>query len=371
MVSIIGAGPVGNYLASKLVGEGLNVNVYEEHKNVGEPVACTGIITGYLKDLVKVNKDYVINKINRTNVYSPEGKFVSIKLKENYIVDRTLFDSHLAEVAEADGVKYHNGWRLKSLKKMKGESAHSLNFENGRERFDSCVVGADGPSTIVGRNSGMYLGRKFVAGHQARVRMKEKIDPNVVDFFLNEGNYIAWMVPEDERISRIGVASHKDVSKYFNDLLKIRPGKVLEWQSGAIPIYDPKVQIEKEGVYLVGDAATQVKATTYGGIIPGMHASDVLSDVILNEKSEGSYQRGVKKGIGRTLWTHLMMRKIMNKFTKEDYNELIRLCEKQSVKDVIYKYDREYPSKLLFAMLLKQPNFVKFASCLFKKEIKQ
>ena len=369
MVSIIGAGPVGNYLASKLVNNGLKVNVYEEHKKVGVPIACTGILTAYLKDIITVNKDYVVNKINRTDVYSPDGKCVSIKLKKNYIIDRTLFDSHLAEVAKADGAVYHSGWRLNSLKKLKNESAYSLNFQNGKERFDSCVVGADGPSTVVGRSSGIYTERKFVAGHQARVRMKEKIDPNVVDFFLDEGNYIAWMVPEDERIARIGVASHKNVSKHFNDLMKLRPGKILGWQSGTIPIYDPKAQIEKERVYLVGDAATQVKATTYGGIIPGMHASDILTDVISNEKSEGSYQKGIQRGIGKTLWTHLMIRKIMNRFTKEDYNDLIKMCEKQKVKDVIYKYDREYPAKLLFAMLLKQPGFVKFAKCLLRNEI--
>ena len=59
----------------------------------------------------------------------------------------------------------------------------------------------------------------------------------------------------------------------------------------------------------------------------------------------------------------------MNRFSKEDYNKLIQLCEKKSVKDLIYKYDREYASKLLFKLLINQPKFASFGKCLFRKEI--
>ncbi len=367
MASIIGAGPVGNYLASKLAQQGIPVKVYEEHKKIGAPVACTGILTPYLTDFMKAEGDFVVNTINQTDVYSPEGKFVSIKLKENYIVDRTLFDAHLAELAKSHGAEYNIGWKLTSMKKENGK--YQLQFGNGKTSEDVIVVGADGPGTTVGRCNGIYEGRKFVVGHQARVRMKKKIDSSIVEFFLDEGNYIGWLVPEDEKIARIGVASHANVKTYFEKLMKRRPGEVIEWQSGAIPVYNPKLTYEKEKVYLIGDAATQVKATTYGGIIPGMHAADVLSEVIAKEMPEGSYQRGLDKTVGKNLKTHLMMRKLMNRFTREDYNELIRMCEKKSVKDVIYEFDREYPKKLLVSLFLREPRFVKFSKCLLRKEI--
>lgn len=365
MVSIIGAGPVGNYLAAKLAKKGLKVDVYEEHKKIGAPVACTGILTPYIKDLMKIDENYIVNKITETYVYSPDGNQVKIKLKKNYIVDRTLFDSALAKIAKSEGAKYHLGKRLTSLKLGK---QHKLKFGKDIVK-DSTVVGADGPNTLVGRSAGLFENRKFVAGHQARVKLKEKIDSNVVEFFLDEGNYIGWLVPETNKIARIGVASHKNVNKYFNDLMKRREGKILGWQSGAIPVYDHKANIENNGVYLIGDAATQVKATTYGGIIPGMKAADVLTEVISENKSEGCYQKGVKNTIGKNLWSHLMIRKVMNRFSKEDYNKLIKLCEKKSVKDLIYKYDREYASKLMFKLLINQPKFASFAKCLFRKEI--
>ena len=350
MVSIIGAGPVGNYLASKLSAEGVNVEVYEEHSKIGVPIACTGILTSYLSDFVNVSEDYMVNKIDRTDVYSPDGNSVSIKLKKNFIVDRTLFDSHFAEVAESNGVKIHTGCKLISLKN------NLLKFKNKEVRSD-VIVGADGPNSIVARSSGIFGNRNFVVGHQARVKLKDKVDSNVVEFFLGKGNYIGWLVPEDEKTVRLGVASHTGTNDYFNELLKKRDGKLLGWQSGVIPIYDPKLEIEKDNVFLVGDAATQVKATTYGGIIPGMHAADVLKDVILNG---GSYTKGVNRTIGKSLKTHLSVRNLMNKFSEKDYNDLIKLCNKDSVKGLIYEHDREYPKKLLMSLLVKEPRFLKF-----------
>lgn len=355
MVSIIGAGPVGNYLASKLCSEGEKVDVYEEHSKIGVPIACTGILTSYLSDFVKVSEDYVVNKINETHVYSPNGNCVKLKLKKNFIVDRTLFDSHFAEVAKSEGAKYHSKHKFVSMNKEK------IKFQNGKEVKTDCVVGADGPNSLVARSAGIFGERKFVVGHQARVKLKDKVDPNVVEFFLDEGNYIGWLVPEDDKIVRLGVASHQGTDKSFKDLIKKRNGKVLGWQSGAIPVYDPGLKIEKNNVFLVGDAATQVKATTYGGIIPGMNAADALRNRILEGSS---YTKSVKKGIGKSLRMHLMVRKIMNKFSEKDYNDLIDLCGSDVVKKLIYEHDREYPVKLLMSLAVKEPRFLKFLKCL-------
>tara|TARA_Y100000310_G_scaffold340574_1_gene436885 strand:+ start:1405 stop:2520 length:1116 start_codon:yes stop_codon:yes gene_type:complete len=370
MVSIIGAGPVGNYLAGRLSEKGVDADVYEEHRKIGAPIACTGILTSYLKNLIKVHDEYVVNTINQTDVYSPDGNSVNIKLKKNYIVDRTLFDSHLADVAKSSGVKYHLNWKFTGLRKLTGtERKYRLLFQDGKKATDSCIIGADGPGSVVGRSAGIFGERKFVVGHQARVRMKSRIDASLVEFYLDKGNYIGWLVPESDRVARIGVASHKNVKGHFEDLIKKRPGKILGWQSGPIPVYNPGLKYEQDGIYLVGDAATQVKASTYGGIIPGMHAADVLVDVIHGNKPAGSYQKGLKGSIGKNLGAHLLVRKIMNRFTEKDYNELIRIVSQKKIRDLVYKHDREYPIKLLLLLALNEPRLVKFSKCLFKKDI--
>ncbi|MFC1723578.1 geranylgeranyl reductase, partial [Nanoarchaeota archaeon] len=60
-IAIVGGGPVGNYCAELLSGIA-DVEVFEEHKIVGEPVQCTGIVTKDFFDIVK-NKGFVVNKL--------------------------------------------------------------------------------------------------------------------------------------------------------------------------------------------------------------------------------------------------------------------------------------------------------------------
>ncbi len=362
MIGIIGGGPVGNFLAYNLAKQGKKVSVFEEHKTVGKPVACTGIMTSHLKDLIDVPKDFLVNTINQTNVFSPDGNFVNIRLKKNYIVDRTLFDSHLAKMAVDEGAKYFTGKRLFDFEKV--DSSFKLGFKDSVEKGFDSIVGADGPSSIVARTAGLYNNRNFITGHQARVKMDQRINPNIVEFFLDVG-YIGWLVPEDDRTARVGVASYKHAQFHFKELMKLRHGKILEWQSGVIPLYDPSVVTEKDGVYLVGDAATQVKATTYGGIIPSMIASKELANVLVNG---GSYEKNWRNKIGKELGLHLLLRKMLDKFGVKDFNNLIKLCQQERINNLIGDCDREFPSKLLFKMFMKDPRFIQFAKVFFKRK---
>lgn len=362
MVSIIGAGPVGNYLGYLLAKDGYKTKIFEEHSVIGKPVQCTGIMTLYLSnilDSVKADEDFVVNNINETIVYSPDGNSVDIKLKRNYIVDRTKFDSYFGELARSEGAEVEYGKRFTDLKKENGSVL--LKFKDDTEYKDDVIIGADGPFSQVAKSAGIYGDRKFALGIQARMRMNEKIDPNVVEFFLGE-RYIGWLVPEDEKIARVGIASMDKAKYYFDNLKKIRNGEILEWQSGPIPVYNPRLKTQKENVYLVGDAATQVKATTYGGIIPGMMASEELFKAVKRNKN---YQRLWKKRVGKELWLHLMMRKMLDKFNDKDYNKLISMVNKNVIKNIISEHDREFPSKIIAKLLIKEPRFLGYVKYLF------
>jgi flavin-dependent dehydrogenase len=115
-------------------------------------------------------------------------------------------------------------------------------------------------------------------------------------------------------------------------------------------------------VYLVGDAAGQVKATTGGGIIQAMTAAQALADSIINKKN---YELEWRKRLGKDLWIHLQMRKIMDKFNDKDWQYLIRLFSKKRNKAILEKYDRDYPSRFVFKLLLSEPRFLYFIKHLF------
>ena len=106
MISIIGGGPIGSYQAYLLAKKGEKVNVYEEHDKIGKPVQCTGILTHEIHKFLKMKNSFVVNKIKNAKVYAPNGNSITVKFdSEDIIVDRTKFDSHLAEMAEKEGAK--------------------------------------------------------------------------------------------------------------------------------------------------------------------------------------------------------------------------------------------------------------------------
>ncbi len=353
MVAIIGAGPVGNHLAAQLSQKGFPVDVYEEHTVIGKPVQCTGITTFFLNKLMKPSDEFVINRISRTKVFAPDGSHVEIALPKNYIVDRTKFDSYLADVAQSSGAKYHSNHKFVRSEKL--QNNYRLHFAHNKTATTDALVGADGPLSAVAKSNDMFGQRKFIIGHQARVQIP--CEQDLVEFFIDEG-YFGWLVPESTKIARLGICSLDKANFYFDKLHKLRHGKILEWQSGIIPLYDPKVVTEKDHVYLVGDAATQVKASTLGGIIPGMMAAEELTKALAEGKS---YEQLWRKRIGFELWTHLMIHKIMlQRFKERDYTKLVQLVRQPRITNLLTTHDREFPSLLLAKMALLEPRFLQF-----------
>ncbi len=353
MVAIIGAGPVGNHLAAQLCKKGFSVDVYEEHQVIGKPVQCTGITTFFLNHLMKPKDEFVVNRISRTKVFGPNGQSVEIGLPKNYIVDRTKFDAYLADVAMSAGAQYHSNHKF--VKSERQGQQYKLHFMKRNTVSTDVLVGADGPLSAVAKSNDMFGQRKFIIGHQARIQTPCEAD--LVEFFIAEG-YFGWLVPESTKVARLGICSLDKANSYFDKLHQLRPGKILEWQSGVIPLYDPKVITEKDHVYLVGDAATQVKASTLGGIIPGMIAAEELAKALAEGKS---YERLWRKKMGFELWTHLQIHKIMlQRFKEKDYTKLISLVQQPRITNLISTHDREFPSLLLAKMALLEPRFLQF-----------
>jgi len=355
MIAIIGAGPVGNYLAYLISKNGYNVNVYEEHKQIGTPVQCTGLTTNFLSKILPIRDEFVVNKIKIAKIISPNKNSVKIKLKPyNLVLDRTRFDNYLAKKARENGAKFCLNHKYLSTDRS------YIRFLNKKSIKVSHLVGTDGPVSQVAKSCNLFTKRRFMLGIQARVKLKNSSD--ILEYYpINKG--YAWMVPENNKIVRIGLANYKNTRKLFYSFLKKRAYKckVLDYQAGLIPIYNPKIKTQTKAgnvkVHLLGDAATMVKATTGGGIIPGMIAAQQL---IKSIKTGKDYQKLWKKKIGKDLHVHLLMRKILNKFSNKDYDKLIKLTSQDKIKSILSTKDREHASNIALKMILKEPKFLGF-----------
>ena len=351
MITIVGAGCIGNYLAYNLAKNGQEVRVIEEHLKVGKPVQCTGLTTHFLEDVVKLRNDLIMNKMKKVRVIAPNGKITDIPLKRPEIVlNRCEFDNYLMEMAEKEGAKFLLGRKY-------------INFDGKKVQVNNeyldtnALIGADGPGSIVARTNNILGKREFWTASQATIKGNWEKDTFTVWFGSMAPGFFAWCVPENEEIARVGLAVKVNVTGYFDTLVKDK-GKILERQGGLIPIYNKNIVTEKNNVYLVGDAAMQVKATTGGGIIPGMLAAEELSKAIIDKES---YEKRWKKRIGKSLDMHLRLRKMLDKFSDKNYDKLIEMMNKESFKKILENADREFPSKLMMELLVKEPGLLKFA----------
>lgn len=343
---IIGGGPAGNYLAYNLSRKGYDVKVIEEHKEIGKPVSCTGILTSQINKLLKIKKKFLINKCKIFRIHISKDNFIEIKLKNpNPIIDRTKFDQYLANMALDQGTEYILGKKFKSI------NQNYANISNKKIKYDY-LIGADGPNSLVGRCAGMFKQKQLIIGAQARVKYEN--NPNIIETWLGKGEF-SWIVPENETYARIGLVSTKNAGHILHHFLRLKKiNKILEWQSGIIPIYDPNLQIQKNNIMLIGDAASQVKSTTYGGILFGMHAAKILA------KDPKNYAKNFNKKFKKDLFLSKKMRDILNKFTIKDYTELINMFQQQKTKKILETHDRDYPSKFIFKLILKEPRLLKY-----------
>lgn len=361
MITIIGAGPAGSYLACLLTKQGKKVAVIEEHNSIGHPVQCTGIVTHSIEKFFRLKNEVIANKLDKVIVVSKNNK-ISVNVDE-IVMWRDKFDQFVADMAQNAGAEI-----LLNYKFLGFNGKNSIKIKDGKgnktkELKTDIVVGADGPYSTVAKAAGITASKNYI-GMQAKVKLSMNTTSFETYFGSDFPNFFGWCVPENDETARLGIGCFEDAQEHFYRFLKSRTGKkeILCWESGLIPLYSPKKTIQKDNVYLIGDAATQVKATTGGGIIPSLKAAQTLCNCIINNKD---YNREFKRQSGRELLLHLRIRGMLNKFSDKDYDKLLSIMDKEKVRKILKKYDRDTPIPLVANLLLREPGFLYFAKTLF------
>jgi geranylgeranyl reductase family protein len=358
-IAIVGAGPAGLLSAYLLAKNGLNVKVYEEHKIIGKPIQCTGIVTRALeKKVIRIPEDVIVNRIRTARIHVGE-RTTELNI-DDIVLDRAAFDNYILEMAEGEGVKIVKNTRINAvIPESKEDDRPGLLIGNDIVSSDK-VIGADGPFSITRATIDPKCNIGFYTGKQAVV--KGEFEEEIFDVYLGNiaKGFFGWVVPESNKKARLGLASIQNPNHGFDYLMKtnrISKKDIIEFQSGMIPIYNPRLKTEDWPIYLVGDAAAQVKATTGGGLVPGLRSSRILADSILNQKS---YEKEWKRTVGKDLWIDLKIRKMLEKFTDADYADIIRLISSRRVKNTLSEYERDRPMPLIASLALKEPRLIKY-----------
>ncbi|MEM4703811.1 MAG: NAD(P)/FAD-dependent oxidoreductase, partial [Candidatus Bathyarchaeia archaeon] len=161
-VAIIGGGPCGSFTALNLAKRGIDVAVFEEHKEVGVPCHCPGHVSieGLRKlGLAPLPKEVVENTFRGACFHSPAGETFEVNFSSpiTCTVNRTLFDKHIAGLAEEAGARFCLDSHVESLITEKGRVEGVLVKQNGKIAKVSAkiVIDAEGISSKLLKQAGL------------------------------------------------------------------------------------------------------------------------------------------------------------------------------------------------------------------------
>lgn len=381
-IGIVGAGPIGGYIAANLADYVDTIAIFEQHKEVGKPVNCAGLITPRVfEEFSILTKNIVQNEIKGAHIHSPSGNTLTIGGNKThaYSIDRTAFDQYLISSAEKKNVSLFLHEKVISAQTQ----YKTIELQTSKNNIieSSCLIGADGPYSKIRDVFGLPQPKEFLRGIGAIVSNVE-LDPNYVEVFVGNNiapGFFAWMIPidKDGTKARIGLCVSKNHDKspniYFNRLFKSQPtapflqdAKIKQKMGGIIPL-GPLNQTVTDNVLVVGDAAAQVKPTSGGGIYPGLQSAKYCVSTIKEAYKKQSYthqdllpyHEAWKKDIGRELNLGMQFRRIYTKFTDKQFDKYIQKFNQETIIQTISEHgDIDYPSKLVKPLIKKAPSLL-------------
>jgi len=358
-VVVVGGSAAGLHTAANVARGGRQVHVFESRPTL-DPEPRTLIVTNHFRSQVNGSAGAsILNEIRRFELFT-DGRSATVSLKQpDLIVERSRLIRSLAEEAGAAGARFEYDTRFLGLS-PNGNGLHvDVDRAGRRERLHAdCVVGADGAVSRVARAAG-WPPAETVPLVQAVIKLPKDCprDTTRVWFVPDDTPYFYWLIPESDERAALGVIGEhgRDTKRCFDRFLGKKGFEPLEWQGARIPVYKKWVPVQRKvgqsEVYLVGDAAAQVKVSTIGGIVTGFSGAKGVADAILNRG------RGELLALRRELGTHWLIRRALHHFQQQDYCDLVDMLN-DSTRESLGEINRDESTRLLWTVLRKQPKLV-------------
>lgn len=358
-VIVVGGSAAGLSTAVHLAEGGRLVRVLESMPSL-DPAPRTLIVTDHFRGQVNgAGRASILNEIRRFELFT-DGRSATVSLKRpDLIIERSRLIRALAAEAEAAGAKIEYDTRFLGL----APSGSGLRVEVDQagkrgELHAESLVGADGAVSRVARAAG-WPPVETVPLVQALVKLPKDCpaDTTRVWFIPDDTPYFYWLIPESPERGALGVIGEqgRNTKRCFDRFLEKKGFEPLEWQGARIPVYKQWVPIRRSvgagQVYLVGDAAAQVKVSTVGGIVTGLRGARGVADAILrNNRSE-------LRALRRELGTHWLIRRALHYFQQEQYCQLVDMLN-VSTRESLAEINRDESTRLLWNVIRRQPRLV-------------
>ena len=361
-VAVVGGSAAGLFASLMLARQGVPVRVFERIEAL-EHGARTLIVTQRMRQILgTAAESSIVNEVRRFELFT-DGRAAMIDLKHpDLIIERRSLIQRLADEAQRAGAKIELGRRFHSLRPDGKEILLEVErcVDGTREEVRTgTIIGGDGATSRVARAAG-WAPLETVPLVQAIVPLPKDMSPDTgrVWFVPQDTPYFYWLIPESPTRGALGVIgeSGANTRRCLEAFLEKRKFEPIEFQGARIPVYSRWVPVRRavgEGsVYLVGDAAGQVKVSTVGGIVTGLRGALGVVQAIL----DGGASRELRT-LRRELDLHLFLRRTLHDFQQSDYSRLVDLLN-EPAKESLGAYSRDEAWKIVWRLCLSQPRLV-------------
>ncbi len=377
-VIIIGAGPIGSYLAQKLASNKHKVLVLEKGKSAYDNVCCTGILSSDCYHKLSLDSSILLQKANSAVFYAPSGRSMKIQRDNEvaYITDRPLINQTLANKAEISGSQYMYNTRAINIHKCPDMLIINTKNPNGDIQFyaRSAVIAA-GFGTELTKKLGFNVINKFNIGIQAEVELTDHTEVEIYADNITFPGGFGWLVPTKESKAFAGIIGQLDyrpqyhLSKFLDKLKqrnKIISNEVVQ-KIAAIPL-QPLAKTYCDRILFVGEAAGQVKPITGGGVYFGIICAEIAGNVLhqalstnnLLQQNLKEYQKLWHARLGSEIALSYLTQRIWSKCSNKHIEYLFNICQKKNIPELISTakdFSFDWHSKILIQIALSFLSF--------------
>ncbi len=346
---VIGAGPIGSYLAKLLAEGGYSVGIFDKKKEIGERIVCSGIIGINPYSQFDLPKDAVINEISAIKILSPS--LIEFQYSQDspfaYVTDRKTIDKALFSRAQKEGVEPFLENMVIDLDHEKDRvCVKYLKKGNIKKESARCVIITTGTNFTLHRKVGLVPPKRLLWGR--RIEFDQKCDGPVEIYILNSPylGAFGWVIPLENQ-TRIGVLSERNDGRVLHDLIRKNNGRfnIPEGRIDKAPIVcgDSKKMVSDRAI-VVGEAAGQVKTTTGGGIHYGLIGASIANRVLLKAARANDFSRDFlleyeklwRNKMGKEIKSGIILRNLISKISPSKVDKVFNhLKNTPSINDKI------------------------------------
>jgi geranylgeranyl reductase family protein len=389
-VVVVGAGPAGCLAARQLARKGLSVTIFEEHKEVGHPVHCAGLVGIHgLRQLgIQPKSHVVIRKVAQSVFHAPEGAQLIFDKGEPhaYVLHRDLLDQQLAAEAQIAGANLELETRVKQCT-VSSESVRATIMHKGskREVTTRFLVNAGGIGSRLGVHQGLP---RLKPGNLLPALQYEvsniSLSPSTVHLYFDSkiaNKFFTWVIPLEDNRARIGLATaHRNPREALDTFRSRHPllteAKIEKRFGGVVYTGGPISRTISKRFVNIGDAAGQVKATTGGGVVAGGNCAIMAAHQIAEALATGTYrhhrlgeyEKRWKRSWGRQLRLMAALRRFLNVLENRELDLVFENLRATRVRQLVEtKGDIDHQGRIIVSALGSPMMWKSFLFLLFKK----